>query len=302
MNFNLSFNISQENDCKTVVLCDSTCKVNHYNKYTCCDGYGVDDNINVEDIDHTLFHFQMPDGNEFFNVDMGWVPGTRAKGSFQVTGGTDGVIVVDVDSLIIGQAIFVTDIATTVELLIQSINSIAANTGWQAYLLDGTTDTVIICSVEMGEEFNGKDITLSFSGDLTGTMITDPTAGANGNQSCISFSTEDIYGIDNCPPTNDFADGVYHITYMLFDADDKELHRVTNSVLFTCKLKECIRKLILLPAENSCVCSDGFNKKLVELRLMLEKAEVQMDQCLYDCANDTILRAHKFAQGICLDC
>lgn len=301
MSFNLSFNISEGNDCKSATLCDTTCLINHYNKYTCCDGYGVEGNITLEDIAYTRFHWQLPDGNEFFNVDMSWQPGTRAKGEFQITAGTTGVIVVDIASTIIGQQIFITDIPTTVNLLIQNINTIASQTGWQAYLKTGTTDTIVVEAISCGAQFNGKLVGVSVSGDIAVTMIVDPTAGANGNTNCLCFNINDVYGITDCPP-NEFPDGVYGITYLLFNSNDEEIGRVTNKVLFTCLLKCKINKLILLPAEDKCSCSDSFDERLVELRLMLEKAELQMADCLYDCANETIQAAHKLADGICLDC
>jgi hypothetical protein len=278
---------------------------NFYDKFACCDGYGVESNISRADVDSTNFHFQMPDGNQFFNVDLGWTPGTRSKFQFVVSSGTNGVIVVNLDGVIIGQQYFVTDIETTINLLINNINVLASQTKWQASLLDGTTDTIVLEAIEFGVEYNGLIGTISVSGDIVATIpvaYASGTIGANGNNDTVSFTLNDIYGVANCPESDEFPDGVYHITYLLFDDAGAELHRATNSVLFTCRLKNIIRKLILLTAEDKCSCSNKFDERLVELRLMLEKAEVQMDQCLYDCANDTILMAHKFAEGICLDC
>jgi len=301
MNFNLSFNISEGSDCKSATLCDTTCLVNHYDKFACCDGYGIDGNISREDVAYTRFTFQLPNGADFFNVDLNWTPGTRAKASFQIPSGTNGVIVVDINSVIIGQQYFVTDITTTIALLIQNINSVASLTGWQAYLLAGTTDTIIVENINYGIRYNNLPLGVTVSGDIAVVMITDPTAGANGNDNCICFDINDIYELADCPP-NEFPDGVYSITYMLFNSLDEEIGRVTNKVLFTCLLKCTINKLILLPAEDRCSCSDKFDERLVELRLMLEKAELQMDSCLYSCANETIISAHKLADGICLDC
>lgn len=301
MNFNLTFNISENQDCKSVTFCDTTCTVNHYNSFSCCDGYGVGDNIVREDISYTRFHWIMPNGDDFFSIDRNWVPGTKAKASFQVTGGTNGIIVVGVDNIIIGQTIFVTDIATTVSLLINNINTIASSTGWQAYLVDGTTDTIIIESINFGAEYNSKGVDISVSQDITVDLLSEPTSGANGNDNCVCFTMQDIYESNKCME-HEFQDGVHTVTYMLYDSDDNELARETNKVLFTCLLKCKIKKLLLLPAESKCVCSDKFNERLVELRLMLEKAEVEMEQCLYDCANDTITKAHKMADGLCLDC
>ena len=301
MNFNLSFNISEGNDCQSATLCDTTCLINRYNKYDCCDGYGVDGNISREDISYTRFNWKMPNGSQLLGVDLYWQPGTRAKGSFQVTAGTNGVIVVGVDSVVVGQAIFITDIATTVALLIQSINSIASQTGWQAYLLPTTTDTIIIEAINLGIEYNAKPLNVSVSGDLAVTMITDPTEGANGFTDCICFNINDLYEIEDCPPS-EFPDGVHEVTYILYDENDQEIGRKKKYVLFTCQLECILRKLILLTAEDKCSCSDQFDERLVELRLMLEKAGIQMDDCLYDCANDTMILAHKMADGICLDC
>jgi len=302
MSFNLSFNISEGNDCKSATLCDTTCQIKHFDKFFCCDGYGIVGNISRDDISYTRFHWQLPNGDEFFNLDMNWAPGTRAKQEFQITAGTTGVIVVDVDGLPIGQQIFITDIATTVALLIQNINSVAAQTRWNAYLKVGTTDTIVIEAVDMGVEYNGKFINVSVSGDIAAVFpAPGPTSGANGYSDCICFNINDIYELEDCPP-NEFPDGVYGITYILYDENDVEIGRATMKVLFTCLLQCKINNLILLPAEDKCSCSDKFDERLVELRLMLEKAELQMADWLYDCANDTIIAAHKLADGICLDC
>jgi hypothetical protein len=302
MNFNLSFDITQGSDCKTVTLCDTTCLVNHYDEHCCADGYGVGDNITRDDIDHTRFNWKMPNGASFVGINLFWQPGTRAKAEFQVTAGTTGVIVAAIDNVIIGQQIFITDIPTTVALLIQNINSVASQTGWQAYLAPNTTDTIIIESLKLGIQYNLLPLNVSVSGDITVNLITDPTTGANGYNDCICFGLPEIYELSNdCPPSC-FPDGVHEVTYILYDANDQEIGRKKKYVLFTCLLKSIIRKLTLLTAEDKCSCSDKFNERLVELRLMLEKAEIQMDDCLYDCANETIKLAHKMADGICLDC
>jgi len=305
MSFNLSFNISEGDNCQSVTLCDTTCLVNHYNKYTCCDGYGIEGNISREDIAYTRFHWKFPDGSTFYNVDMNWTPGTRSKAIFKVDSGTTGVIVVGISNIVLGQVIFLPGVLfyDTVVALIQSINSIAETSGWQAYLLEGTQDTIILEAVEFGIKNNDLPLTVSVSGDIVVTMIQDPTTGANGNENCVCFGINDIYELSNeCSTSGDFPDGVYEVTYILYDSNDKELGRVTNHFLLTCLLKCIIRKLILLPAEDKCSCSDGFQSRLIELRLMLEKAETLMDDCNYDCANETMTFAHVMAEGICLDC
>jgi hypothetical protein len=301
MNFNLNFCVSQTDDCKSIKFCDTTCQVNHFNSFTCCDGYGVGSNITRENISYTRFDFKFPDATTYLDLDLSWTPGTRAKSIFQVTAGTSGVIVLDINGLILGQQIFITDLPTTINALIQNVNSISASTGWQAYLQDGSTDIIIVESINMGTQYNGKFVNVSFSGDIAVTMIQDPTSGANGNDDCRCITLDEIYNIADCVST-EFPDGVYEITYVLYNSLDEEIGRVTKHVLLTCLLKTAINKLILLPAESKCSCSDGFQDKLVELRLMLEKAELQMVDCLYDCANDTIKSAHKMANGICLDC
>lgn len=302
MDFNLSFNISESKDCKSAEFCDTTCLINHYDKYTCCDGYGVDGNISREDISYTRFHWKFPDGSNYMNVDMNWVPGTRAKAIFDVPSGTNGVIVVDIDSLVLGQTVFIQDIATTRATLIQSINSIASQTGWQAYEDPNQADRIIIEAINLGIEYNGLPLGVTVSGDIVATIVQDPTSGANGYTDCLCFNINDIFEVsDDCPPS-EFPDGVYEVTYILYNSNDEEIGRAKCNVLFTCILDCAIRKLILLPAEDKCNCSDKFDERLVELRLMKEKAEIQFDDCLYDCANDTITQAHKMAEGICLDC
>jgi hypothetical protein len=305
MSFNLSFNISESTDCKTAVLCDTTNQIEHYNKYTCSDGYGAEGNISLDDISYTRFNWKLPDGSEFLDINMYWEPGTYSRFRFQVTGGTNGVFVVSVNSVVVGQQYFVTDIATTIELLIQNINTLATRTGWQAYLQAGSTDIIVVESINLGEENNDLPFDVTVSGDIAVNLIGgDPvnTFGSNGNQHTLSFTMDDIMSIIPSTKHNDFPDGVYEVTYILYNDADEEIGRSTINVLFTCLLKCIIRKLILLPAEDKCACSDKFDKRLVELRLMLEKAEIQMDDCLFDCTNETILLAHKMAKGICLDC
>jgi len=305
MDFDLTFNVKQGECCKSVSLTDTTCMPTFYNKFACFDGYGVEGNISREDVGSTAFHFQMPDKTELFNVDLGWTPGTRSKFQFVLSSGTNGTVIVDLDNVIIGQQYFVTDIETTTNLLINNINILSSQTRWQAYLLEGTTDTVVLEAIDFDVQYNGLIGTISVSGDIVASIpaaYSGGTIGANGNNDTVTYTLNDIYEAGTCPELNEFPDGVHHITYILFNDLGEEQHRAKNSVLFTCRLKNIIRKLILLPAEDRCSCSDKFDERLVELRLMLEKAEVQMDNCLYDCANDTILMAHKFAEGICLDC
>lgn len=302
MNFNLTFSVTENNDCSTATLCDTTCLINHYNKYTCCDGYGVEGNISREDISYTRFNWKLPDGQEFNDVNMYWVPGTRAKGIFDVVSGTNGVIVVDINGTVIGQTVFITDIATTRATLIQSINSIASQTGWQAYENPNVSSEIIVESINLGIEFNAKPVGVTVSGDIVINMIQDPTSGANGNTDCICFNINDIYELSPETPPSEFPDGVYEVTYILYNSLDEEIGRAKCNFLFTCILDCMIRKIILLPADSKCVCSDKFDERLVELRLMKEKAEIQFDDCLYDCTNDTIKKAHKMAESICLDC
>jgi hypothetical protein len=302
MNFNLTFSVTENDDCKTATLCDTTCLINHYNNYTCCDGYGVEGNISREDISYTRFNWKFPNGQEFNDVNMYWVPGTRAKSSFEVTSGTNGVIVVDIDGVVIGQTVFITDIATTRATLIQSINSIASQTGWQAYEDPTQADKIILEAINLGIEYNDKTVTVSVSGDIVIANLQDPTAGANGYNDCICVDINAIYELSPETPPSEFPDGVYEVTYILYNSLDEEIGRAKCNFLFTCILDCMIRKIILLPAEDKCVCSDKFDERLVELRLMKEKAEIQFDDCLYDCTNDTIKKAHSMAKGICLDC
>ena len=305
MSFNLSFNVSEGSCCKVATLCDTTCLIEHYNKYTCADGYGVNGNITLEDVDYTRFDFKLPDGTLLSDVDLFWKPGTFSKFRFQVTAGTNGIFVLSVANVIIGQQYFVTDIDTTIALLIQNVNTLSVQTGWQAFLQDGSTDIIVIESIQYGSEYNGLAYDITVSGDIAVIAIAgDPlvTFNANGNSSSLKFGYDAIQGIVPATQENNFPDGVYEITYILYNSSNQAIGRSSIHVLFSCQLECIIRKLILLPVKEKCTCSEKFDDRLLELRLMLEKAGIQMDDCLFDCAQETMLLAHKMAKGICLDC
>ena len=54
---------------------------------------------------------------------------------------------------------------------------------------------------------------------------------------------------------------------------------------------------------EDCGCSyDKVNESIVELRMMLEQAQVEFDECLYDCAQKTVNKACKLFNRICLGC
>ena len=302
MALDLILEVSENCDCTQATVCDSTCQPTPYNNIYCCDGYGVDGNASREDIGSTRFDFKLPDGTEFLDVDLGWIPGTRAKAEIQITAGTTGAILLAIEGVVIGQGFNFNDLALTIEALIQNINVLSADTGWQAFLKEGSTDIIVIESINMGLEYNDKEVDIYLDGDMTAVYVVNPTAGANGNTDCVTYTMDDVYGLPNDLTTNEFPDGVHEVTYIIYDSLGAEIRRITNSILFTCSIRSIIRKLILLPANDTCACSAKFDDRLVELRLMLEKAEVQMADCLYDCANETIRRAHKFAEGICSDC
>ncbi|MHA2402478.1 MAG: hypothetical protein ACXADH_05750, partial [Candidatus Kariarchaeaceae archaeon] len=159
MNLDLDFTVCMTDDCKQARFCDTTCEFDYMKPANCVDGYGYLDNPNKIDIGSTRFNWVFPDESYVTDADISWKPGTKASNEFQITGGTEGVVVVDVNSVVIGDVIFITDIETTVGLLVTSINNNTSLTGWKARVKYNTTDTIVISHESYGTEYNGLTVT-----------------------------------------------------------------------------------------------------------------------------------------------
>lgn len=303
----LDFSITQLDCCTKVQFCDITCEHDPVNVGACCDGYGENDNISKRDIAYCRWNIEFPDGSTYTNLDLGWKPGLKSFGSFQVTGGTTGVIVVAIQNQVIGQAIFTSTVAFTVQLLVQSINASSSTTGWVAEIDSNDPTLVVVTSTKQGAEFNGLNVAVSVSGDITVNLITDPTEGGTDDTDCVCINLDDIYNTCNCDPCgcdveSVYPDGVYRWTYILYDSNDVEIARKSNYVLFDCQVKACYRKAILGMGEDLCGCGGKLEERLIKLKMKMEQAHLQLEECLYDCANKTIQSASKMCKNICLDC
>jgi hypothetical protein len=54
--------------------------------------------------------------------------------------------------------------------------------------------------------------------------------------------------------------------------------------------------------QKKACCTSEMDERVLELRLMHEKATVQFNNAMYDCAQETIDKAIKYMNNICLDC
>jgi hypothetical protein len=305
MNLVLDFTACISDDCSNINFCDTTCEYNESLPANCIDGYGYLDNPTKRDIDHTRFNWICPDGNAMTNLDLNWKPGTKSFVEFELTGGTNGIIVVDINSLVLGSTVFVTDIATTMSLLVLSINGSTAITGWSAQIKYGTTDTIVITQVNYGVEYNGLTTTVTLSGDLTASMPQPLTSGGTDETNCFCINPQNISDAaqTEVPVCNSFPDGVHSITYITYDASSQEIARKTKKFLYLCNLINGIKELITSMADGTCQCShDEVDERIMKLRMMIEQAQAEFDECLFDCAQDTVDKACKLFDRICTGC
>jgi hypothetical protein len=307
MNLELDFSLCLTDDCCKAVFCDTTCEFDPTNPANCVNGYGYLDNPNISDIDYARFNWIFPDGTNFMNIDLGWKPGTKASNEFQVTGGTNGILIVDIENVVLGSAVFVVDIATTVGLLVTNINANTAITGWRANIKYGTTDFIVLTNVNYGTQFNGLQMNLTVSGDITvaaasGFLMANGTTDTN----CHCITVQELHEATTPLPGSDcmqFPDGVHTVTYVIYDTLGQEIARKTQKFLFVCNLINGIEELILSMENGNCPCShEDVNDRIFRLRVMIEQAQEEFDQCLFDCATDTVLRACKLYDKICTGC
>ena len=292
-------------DCETFKFTDITCLHKPNNPYYCTDGYNVPGNIDVYDVDSTLFNFVFPNGTTYTDKDIQYSVGRKARIEVQMTGYVSGFISILLGTENLGAPVMTVDIETSVQTIISTINGGASTHGWTAYLKDGTTDTFIIESQEYGSTYNNQqlDIIKSDPGitfDLFGIGAnSDLTYGANGFTNEYCFGMAEILGIE-CSE-QDLPCGVYKVTYRLIDDGSNEIIRKTKFVLNDNCLRKALKKWILLTQNGSC-CTVEMDARIFDLRLMHEKAVVQFENCMYDCAQKTIDKALKYMNNICLDC
>lgn len=299
----LDWSISPVSCCDKYKLCDTTCEESILNTVACDDGYGVGTNITKYQIGRTALNVKFPDGTTYNDVDLGYLPATKAYGQFQLTSGSTGAIVVDVAGVLVGNTVFVADIETTIDNLINTINGNRELTGWYAEKVG--TDTVTLYSLKGGADYNGLDVNIGLSGDLTVNMIVDPTANGRGTD-CIEFGIADLYGTSTPPPGNsgpNFQDGVYEFTYIVYDSSGIEVGRETKCVLFDCNVQQCVKSAVLKMGDACCSdCDDKAAQDILIIKSKIEQAHAQLSKGLTDCATKTILSAGKKCTNLCLDC
>lgn len=305
MNLVLDFTACMADDCKSIKFCDTTCVFDPILPANCVNGYGYLDNPSKRDINYARFGWITPDGNVMTDLDLNWKPGTKSFVEFTVESGTNGIIIVDIDGIVLGDAVFVTDVDTTVALLVASINGNTAVTGWHAEIKYGTTDVIVITQNSYGVEYNNGVTTITLSGDIAVTLDQPLTLGGTDETNCFCITPADLTAASSSVSTvtNSFADGVHTITYILYDVSSQEIARKSQKFLYTCHLVNGIKELLTSMADGTCACShDEVDERIMKLRMMLEQAQVEFDECLFDCAQDTINKANKLFDRICTGC
>lgn len=304
MNLVLDFTVCLTDDCSNAEFCDTTCTYNPILPANCVNGYGYLDNPTKRDVEYARFNWMCPDGTLMLGLDLGWKPGTKSFVEFTVDSGTNGIIIVDINGLILGDTVFVTDIDTTVSLLVSSINGNTSVTGWHAEIKYGTTNAITITNNNYGVEHNALTTTITLSGDIAVTLTEPLTSGGTDETNCFCVTPLDISEASSIDTVcNSYPDGIHVVTYILYDSNDQEIARKTNKFLFLCNLISGIKELITSMADGTCACShDEVDERIMKLRMMIEQAQAEFDECLFDCAQDTVDKACKLFERICTGC
>jgi hypothetical protein len=301
----LDFNISTVTCCSKFKLCDITCETEPCETVACADGYGIGTNITKYEIGKTRFNVVFPDGTTYNDVNLSFAPATKSYAKFQITGSpTNGAMVVDVNSVVVSNGLYFTDIETLVDNLVNTANGNCQTSGW--YMEKVSADTIKVISKNPGATYNGLDLNIGLSGDLTVNMIDNVTAYGTGVDNCVEFEITDLYGT-NTPPTGnsgpDFQDGVYEFTYIVYNTSNVEVARKQKCVLFDCNVQRCVKDAIIKLGDDCCSdCKDELAKTVLLIKSKIEQAKAQLEKGLGDCANKTIKSANKLCTNICLDC
>lgn len=307
MAFKQTLSITMTDCCETVQLCDTTCVPSPFNATECIDGYSVAGNINKWDVIETRINIKFPDGNEITGFDPGYVPNNKAYGSTTITAGNSGTVQVSIAGYgILGVTSYDTSLAVTASNLVSAINSNSGNSGWSAFIDSSTTNKLwFYNSNGDGLAANGAAITTTVTGTMTMTA-TATTAGGTDADDCITFTLADVWAYNNDIVLNNnagpsWADGVYEFTMVSYDANRlTELGSVTEKILFTCVATSCLKESLL--SSEGCGCDSDYDQRILKTRLKIEQAEHQFNEGLYDCAQETIIKAGKMCGEVCLDC
>ena len=305
MALELDLSITMTDCCDTLQICDTTCEDIVCNTSPCTTGYGVGGNIFKRDIARTEFSFVFPDGSSATSLDFGWIPGNKAYSVFELATGTTGDITVRINAIPIGYASFTVDLPTTTLSLINSINANTGSTGWRAFLDPIVNTRVIVESVNSGVAFNGLAFDYILSGDFSANNIVNPTEGGTDNSDCLDLTLADIYLLNGATILNNnegpnYKDGVYTVTYVVYDNLDVEVARIEKHFLVDCNAVSCLKESLL--TTDGCGCNEAFDERILRTRLKIEQASIQFNEGLYDCANETIIKAGDMCSDVCVDC
>jgi len=296
----IDFDICQV-DCGTFLFTDNTCFHKYVNPYYCVNGYNVPGGVDVNDFGTTLFTWVMPDGTIITDVDLGYRVGTKARITVGLTSGTVGDVTITLGLINLAIVNFNTSLSQTVDDIVTIINSNSENTRWQSFRPDPNVDEFIIESMDYGVTNNNKQLVMTInSGDMVFNIGTGLTSGANGFTDEYSFSMDKIYGVQNY--SGEIPSGVHTITYKIFDVDGIEVARIKKHILVDYTERNTIKAWILKDKDGSCGCDGKLDERIIELRILLERANVQFDCEDYKCTNKTIIKFNKLAKNICLDC
>jgi hypothetical protein len=310
MAFDLDFSMCIASDCNQMQLCDTTGDFNPLKPAENCDGYGVidyglrTDEIMRSQVASTTFSFIMPSGATYTNQDLGFVPAQYAQVSFTLSGGAiDDWIVVLINGISLGNAIYYIDLSQTIIDLVNSINSYSDVTGWTAYY---ASSTITIRNTDSGTEFNGLTLTtmLNTSSNITVTTTSDQTAGGNDGDDCITITVPEVYGQGRCPDgLCCWPVGVYTLTYKIFDTNGVELARKQKKFLVDCQVSKCIYNHVKILTGDDCKCDTAKAwPKVLRLKQTLEAIQEEFACGLYDCANEHVQDLYDECKSMCLDC
>jgi hypothetical protein len=305
MAFKQTISITMTDCCDTIELCDTTCFPNPCDDITCTTGYGSVGNINKWDVKETALSIKFPDGQMVNLLDFNYVPNNQAYGSLVINSGSSGTISLTVSGIgVIGSTNFSVTIQETAVNLAIAVNNNSHITGWRAYVDGVNLSTVRIFSIASGIANNGKTVGAIITGVMTATGSI--TQGGTADASCLTLTLSEIWsknaGVvynNNSGPA--FADGIYEFTYITYNAGKvNELGRVSETVLFDCNAVNCLKESLL--TNEDCGCDDKYDERILRTRLKIEQARIQFNECLFSCAQESILKAGKMCSDICKDC
>lgn len=302
MALELDFELSISECCDELQFCDTTCIIDQNAPALCCDGYGALGNPTLSDIYSTSFNWVLPSGAIYNNVNPMFLQGLPACYTLILTGGNTGNIAIAINSLLVGVAAYNTSLSQTAQDLVNNINSFTAGTGWYAHI-GSTPETIVICKNINGQAYNLMPVDVSLAGTLTTDWVVgDITSGGREGTNCYDVKLDDVVP-DPCTVESfpSWLDGVYALTYIVYDVNGGEIMRKTKRFFIDCNARNCIKTLIKALIDDCKDCEEA-DPRIVMLRSKLDAARNQFDECLFECAQETIDSVNKQCKSFCLDC